>query len=560
MQKTQKFLAPPGEPADAKALRSTKGRAFVDFIQVTGLESFSKLDSVGRTAEPEGDVVVLTVQVERPQKPLHPILREERIAVIFYDSDHTYPEILALRSDFPSVPHTKYREKEFPRSLCLYDQGYENVKLDWTPSRFLHRIRYWLHHTSMGTLHGEDQPLEPLMLASPQRLILPGDYSLSEMKNHSGLFQVFRCASPKHEITLIAKRHQVASGAKADSVAAIFMCDEQTHGTIAHQPTNLEQLHDFCLKAGLNLGEQLAAKVKKWLLEKPTREILQCQLIVILLLPKRRRNGAGSETVEQWAFMTIATVQDVGISLDVIGKGGGSSAYLIAPPPFKKEKLGAIGIGTLQVLYGLSPSLAAAMNGIKENQSSIFAVGMGALGSQVYNNLIRSGFGRWILVDPDSLLPHNCARHFLGEWAIGQNKAEAMAQIANAALDQPKDSALIGSAIAADFLSPGNDAGTLERAYNKANLVLDFSASVAVSRRCALSKAKARHIGVFLNPSGSSLVITAEDSCRDVRLDWLEMLHYRTVLNEPRLYDNLRPQDARFRYGNSCRDVSLRLA
>lgn len=560
MQKPDQFLAPPGEPTDAAALRSTKGKAFFEFIQATDAESYAEILSVGRTAEPKGDVVVLTVQVERPQKPVHPILREERIAIVFFDADHTYPEVLALRSDFPSVPHTNYRETEFPRSLCLYDQGYENVKLDWTPSRFLHRIRYWLHHTSMGTLHGEDQPLEPLVQASPQRLILPGDYSLSEMKNQTGLFQVFRCASPKHEMTLIAKRHNIAPGTKADSVAAIFMCEEQTHGIIAHQPATLERLHDFCLKSGLNLGEQLAAKVRDWLLENPTREILQCRLIVILLLPKRRRDGARSETVEQWAFVSTATVQDVGIALDVIGKGGGTSAYLISPPALKKEKLGAIGIGTLQVLYGLSPSLAAAMNGNKENHSSILAIGMGALGSQVYNNLIRSGFGRWVLVDPDSLLPHNCARHFLGEWAVGQNKADAMAQIANAALDQPKDSASIGTAIAADFLSPGNEAERLEKAYNKADLILDFSASVAVSRRCALSKAKARHIGVFLNPSGSSLVITAEDASRDIRLDWLEMLHYRTVLNEPRLYDNLRPQDARFRYGNSCRDVSLRLA
>lgn len=560
MGSTLRFLDPPGAETKLAALRTGKGQAFAEFVRNTGAEAYVHLLSLARVAEPGADVLVLRVQVERPQKVVYPILREERLAVVFYDEDNTYPDVLALRADFPRVPHTNLRDKEFPISLCLYDQTYENVKLDWTPARFLNRIRYWLQKTATGTLHAEDQPLEPLLQGAPQRLILPGDYSLTDLQNQSGLFQIFRCPGVDHEVTLVAHPHKPGQSAKADSVAAVFACEEQTHGVIGYQPANLEQLHDFCMKAGLNLGEQLAAKAKAWLLNKPAKEILQCQLIVILLLPKRRNDGTRIETVEQWAFMTMKSVEQVGIALDVFDKGGGGAGYVIGAPPFKKEKLEQISVATLQVLHGLSPARAAAMNGSEENTSAILAIGMGALGSQVFNNLIRSGFGRWTLVDPDTLLPHNCARHFLGEWAVAQNKAEAMAQIANAVLDQPKDSPPIAKAIPADFLKPGKHAAVLEADYKTADLVLDFSASIAVSRRCASSESKTRHIGAFLSPSGSSLIVTAEDKKRRSRLDWLEMLHYRAVLNEPALKDSLRPHDARFRYGNSCRDVSIQLA
>jgi hypothetical protein len=561
MKRERRFLEPPGAKAEIGALQTEKGRAFAEFLRNSEDGSFARVAELRRASGPaSGDVVVLDVQVQRPQKVVHEILREERIAVLFFDADNAYPEVLALRNDFPEVPHTNLRDTELPRGLCLYDQPYENVKVDWTPARFLTRIRFWLQNTATGTLHGEDQPLEPLLLGSRQRLILPGDYSLGDLERDTGLFQVYRCGNAEDEVTLVARRHAPNQKEKVEFVATVFRCKEQTHGVIRYQPQNLEQLNDFCARAGLELGKDLATKARSWIVEKPTQEILRCKLIVILLLPKRRRDGRAVETVEQWAFLTTKTVEDVGAALGVIGKGGGTSAYIIGATEFKKEKLAEIPVATLQVLHGLSAGLAAAMNGTEEVLARVAAVGMGALGSQVFNNLIRSGFGRWTLVDPDTLLPHNCARHFLGEWAVGQNKAVAMAQVANAILDQPMEGEPIAQAIPADFINPGKHAGALDASYRGAELVLDFSASIAVSRHCANSDVKARHTAAFLSPSGASLILTAEDKERKIRLDWLEMLHYRAVLNEEQLKSSLTPSDSRFRYGNSCRDVSMRLA
>lgn len=561
MQKTATFLDAPGTKADLCSFQTAKGRAFAAFLLNAADEAYARVLEFRRVDGPcAADLIAFEVKVERPQKVVYPIRREERLAVLFFDKDHTYPDVLALRADFPEVPHTNLRDSELPRGLCLYDQPYENVKLDWTPARFLNRIRHWLQTTATGTLHGEDQPLEPLLLAPRERLILPGDCSLRELQKESGLFQVFRCLGPDDEITLIAQPHNPDQKQNADSVAAIFTCAEQTHGVIRFQPRNLAQLHDFCAKAGLNLARELVAKARAWILNKPTKEILACKLIIILLLPKKRSDGTRIETIEQWAFMTMKTVEEVGVALDVFGRGGGASAYIIGTPQPAKTRLADIPVATLQVLHGLSAGRAAAMNGTEEMTDPVFAIGQGALGSQIFNNLVRSGFGRWTLVDPDILLPHNGARHFLGSWAVGQNKAEAMAHVANSILDKRKDGEPVATAIVADFLKPGKNASLVEAQYKAAGLVLDLSASIAVSRQCASSNAKARHISAFLSPSGNSLILTAEDKGRAFRLDWLEMLHYRSVLHEDSLKSSLRPPDARFRYGNSCRDVSFELA
>src|SRR5205823_4548508 len=89
--------------------------------------------------------------------------------------DTWYPEVVALRSDFPRVPHLNHRNREFPRSLCLYEQPWPEIALRWTPSAFVERIRYWLAETAKGTLHHADQPLEPLLLGTGRRIIIPAD-------------------------------------------------------------------------------------------------------------------------------------------------------------------------------------------------------------------------------------------------------------------------------------------------------------------------------------------------------------------------------------------------
>jgi integrative and conjugative element protein (TIGR02256 family) len=181
---------------------------------------------------------------------------------------------------------------------------------------------------------------------------------------------------------------------------------------------------------------------------------------------------------------------------------------------------------------------------------------MGALGSQVVDILVRSGFGLWSLVDADVLLPHNLARHALPSQFVGWAKAEAMGcHLASLLTDS-----CVERAIFADVLDPGPKVADLNSALETSDAILDLSASIAVERKLALDlPATARRISVFLNPTGSSSILLAEDDQRTTRLDCLEMQYYRAILSREELIGHLSPLDGPIRYARSCRDVSSTL-
>jgi hypothetical protein len=109
----------------------------------------------------------------------------------------------------------------------------------------------------------------------------------------------------------------------------------------------------------------------------------------------------------------------------------------------------------------------------------------------------------------------------------------------------------------ADVLDPGDQAVLLASYFQQADTIADFSASVAVARHlCRDVQSSARRLSAFLNPSGTDLVVLAEDTKREIPLDCLEMQYYREVLTRPELATHLARKDGRVRYARSCRDIS----
>src|SRR6185437_11537326 len=65
-----------------------------------------------------------------------------------------------------------------------------------------------------------------------------------------------------------------------------------------------------------------------------------------------------------------------------------------------------------------------------------------------------------------------------------------------------------------------------------------------------------RRCSVFLNPSGSDLVLLCEDQERKSRLDWLEFQYYRELVNNDSLKSHFHWEHGRIRYARSCRDLT----
>lgn len=545
------YLQSPGEEISVIELRIPKAQEIV--ATIPKLSPYYTLREVRRISDKDdSEVVVFDTEVEIGQRTFYDIRNTERIAVIFPQTDDKFPEVLALRESFPKVPHINLREQEKPRSLCLFDEKYEELELRWTPVLFLERIRGWLSLTAKGELHAADQPLEPLLMGSQMHLIIPFDL-LTKGEESLDLLIIRRAEYGKSAMTLIADRIEKVppQNGEVPYAATIIKGNPQLHGIINTQPTTLYELHKFLLKAEIDLLSLLRKRLWDFKDNKKYK-LMKANLVLVIDMPKARRDGESPESSDVWAFLIQNTIEEIGIGIGIWAKKGDTIASLVPPDLMKKGE--SINIYTINPVNTLSRELATQLNGITTEDKEILLIGGGALGSQVLMALVRMGFGKWTIVDEDCLLPHNLARHALVSDFLGHSKAETLAYHANKIIDGEE----MASYIVANVLNPLSAADALKSAFNKSHFIIDASTSIPVSRYISRDiDSSARRISLFLSPSGKDSVLLAEDAEREIPLDCVEAQYYRYLINEPSLENHLKRSDGPIRYARSCRDLSF---
>lgn len=495
------------------------------------------------------EIVVFDVEVELAQRRACDIRRVEQIALVFSDGGETrLPEVLALRSDFPKVPHLNFRDQEYPRSLCIFDDPPEEVKLHWSAPRVVERIRQWLALTAKGTLHLNDQPLEPLLPGSLCQLVVPHD--LFTAVSGSEILVVGKPIDSGHGIkTFIATRVEEKK-TQPDGFGCVvtpIVAQPQLHGIIAAVPQNLSELHDFLNVGGVDLIGELRKRLKIW--KAQSSSIVEATLILIVWLPKQRDATASPETSDLRAFLTTIPIRKIGVEIGIWGDVDGVLGDLI---PLDETKAGQqVSLTLLNPHWAFSREQAVEFSGFEsEHEMKLVLVGVGALGSQMFMNLVRMGYGQWTLIDDDFLLPHNLGRHALTETFIGFPKAQALAFVANGMLGGEP----VAHGVVANVLDTSDET---VKEFAEAQMIIDVSTSIPAARHLTHDvESSARRVSLFLNPKATDLVVLSEDQQRTVPLDMIEMQYYRHLLHEPALVHHLRRNDERLRYAASCRDIS----
>ena len=537
-----RFFPVSGTTAAPEALTYPKGRDLAlrlaaEEVPNACLVECRRLDSA--------ETVVFDLRVEVPNQRVHKVLRNERIAATFYDGDDRKPKLEALRRDFPVVPHLNLHLQEYPRSLCLDEERYEELNRRWTAPRFVHRIRGWLELTSRGELHQDDQRLEPLLVDYLGHIVLPPDLATSTPE------QLYVTSIPPAEpggLFLLTHRQRPADGQAAlEIITSIYRCQPQTHGVIHRCPVTLADVAGIANTAELDLIAELRLALPT-LKEKSSTS----RVVLILMFPKMRTDGGPVENHDIWCFLIEKSVQQLGIELGIWEEIGGDLAALIS---VNDEKRGQnVSVAVLNPCFALTRDNAAQLNGRpKAKEMRIVGVGVGALGSQVVMNMARAGFGRWTLVDADRLMPHNVARHALDGRFVGWKKAETIAYSANTMTDE--DDVFVG--LDADLLRLGAKSSETKEALSSADAIVDMTASVAVQRHLARDMdVPGRKVCAFLTPSGADLVILAEDEAHRFTLDALEMQYYRALLNDGELAGHVDTGGSIQRYARSCGDTT----
>lgn len=551
------YLSTAGEVVARDMLRLSRAIALAQALAVGA--PYAWLVECRRLTDAEVETIVLEVEPEIPQRPAQGIRGIERIAVSFEASDAATPEVRALRTDFPLVPHINLRREALPRSLCLYDEPWPELQLHWTPAELITRLREWLAKTARNQLHAADQPLEPLLFGSPWTIVVPAELLRGE-EREGGVpapLRVRKMEAGADRVTLLAEVFEPPKedGAKTvtpEVVATTFVAKPQAHGVIHKQPVTLQALAELLAPAGVELLPELRSRLGTWQRECNYQDFHQARLALVVVLPKTRAPGSAVEATETWAFIAVQTIAEVGEQIGVWGLSEGVPGLLIGADETKQGD--EIGLALLNPTETFTRERAARLSGLGPRDGrNVVAVGLGALGSQVFLNLVRTGFGEWVLIDPDLLLPHNLARHALTGSFVGSAKAEAMALLANDLFRSEP----IAHSLMADILDPGEASEELGAALQNADIVLDTSASIAVARHLARDvDTAARRVSLFLSPTGDDAVLLAEDTARTIPLDLLEMQYYRHLTRNPKLADHLQGKQGTVRYGAGCRDRS----
>lgn len=532
-------------------LKLARAKDLAELLHSQDLNFVSLLGCYQSVDSPIFEIVCFNVEVERGQRAVHDIHKVEEIAVVFSEADSVIPEVLALREDFPRIPHTNVRPFEKPKSLCITDQPYEELKRSLTSVRLINLIRRWLSESFKGKLHESDQTLEPIFLESDYNLIIPPDF-LNATKPEISKVVAIQGLQVNKTFTFVVDfaSEDEQKGKESNFLATVIYADPQTHTVINKKPQNLKELGEILKNANINLIDVLHERLKKFNEESKIDNLFSKYLLMIIAFPKQREGSADIEGVDFFGFACDVQVGDIGKRIGLWEIVNGKPGFLIA----SKSEGEDVPIEMCKVIFGLNQKKARKLNGVeKEFEEKISMIGLGSLGSHIFQNLVRSGFGYWNLIDEDIILPHNLVRHAAPPFSIGHSKAKIMASFANALFNKK----IVDKVIIANAVTPLDQSKHLDEALKESSVVIDCSTSIALARHLVRDRNEpSRKISTFLNPIGDSVIVLAEDKKRSIKLDSLEMQYYRAIVNNEDLRNHLRTDGKKIRYSHACRDIT----
>lgn len=496
--------------------------------------------------------VGLDVEVERPQDLAYPIKATEPVAVLFPFDGRQF-SVLALRDDFPDTPHQNWSPLGTPYALCIDDRPWAEARLSATPHDIARRIQLWLAKAARGDLHDAAQPPDPLFFRSSLGLVLPRA-ALQDSRQPVELAGFVRT---DNQNLILCQAMQSSDNAPTFTVLA-FRALPQAMGRLRHAPISLAALVVDLEKCGIDLIRELKGRLKEWAgLVRTHVHRLSSRLAIVVALPVEVSGRQSTNDIR--AFLTFDTAGQIGVALGVLhannSRIGDRRAYMVAIPE-SQPSVRDLYIEPAEVHFALDRDLAAAISGHSTpDRRRALLVGAGSLGFQLALNLAREGMFAWTVVDDDHILPHNLVRHALFADDVGAPKAGTLAYHLGGLIGEPVQ------AIRSNVLAPDDtDREDLATALATADIIIDASASVAVSRHLAdLPEIKARRICAFSNPSGTAVVLLTEAADRNITLRDLEAQYHRLVLSEPALAGHLSTETSGVRYSGSCRAQTNRI-
>lgn len=484
----------------------------------------------------DGDeLICLKFLPDIPNAPVINIVEEEPVLIITSPNNQRLPKVFALRDNFPlGLSHTNVSKNERPVSLCIFEENFEELKHKWSGSYFLQSIKGWLELTARDQLHRDDQPLEPFVIGSKGIIVNSGRPFIKEQSNGFYVTTESRLGTPMHKL---------------------FITTSPVDNGVVHlKVDNFHALHQLFISKDIDLLRLIRPKiidlVNKGLKGQLIGDFWKGIIFLIAEIPIKRDAGSMESTVAGFKINVALGELSKLFGRAILGVG----RTIEIEENLSEDILKTIDIEILNPHLNLNSTLAKKFSGIdpKNSESKISLIGLGAIGSQFFMNLARSGFGTWNLIDKDILLPHNFIRHASTniENHLTEYKAMAISEQANKLLNDPCFSNPFAKSIY------DMDKTILQ----DSDVIIDMSTSIGVERYLSNEYEEVRKLSCFLNPLGTDFVMLMEDPEGKYPLDLLEMQYYKELVNNNELHNHLNfEQEGKIRYARGCRDITSKI-
>ena len=294
------FFPSPGDPLEPEAFTLDRARQVRDAL---ALYPFASLIEARRrvTENRHEELLVVEIEADVPQDTVYDIRTPERLVLGFECDDRDYPTVDALRTNFPSVPHLYWTPAEEPRSLCLYEAPWAELRLRWTGAGFLGDIARWLARTAIGELHDADQPLEPFLFGSRCIVVIPDGLfeGGAKRKAYVAVAVAEREGRPSVLKLLAVGEDELSESRRMHVVTAVG--EPAVQDAMHDCPRNMMELIELLRLGGIDLVNVLVEQLGL-LFEGGRGPREEDGLLLLVKLLRRRRPAGAAEALEAWAF------------------------------------------------------------------------------------------------------------------------------------------------------------------------------------------------------------------------------------------------------------------
>ena len=552
------WLASCGSPISGSTLSNSQAARLVDFVE---RHTGAVATFFGARRRCDQELVVLDVRTGAPQAPVHPIRRTERVGILF-DREGAMPLVAMLRDDFPDTEKQLLVPAGWPACICIDDRPWLEALLNWTPAELIDRILMWFRRASHGELHDARQPLEPILLGSPLRFIiarsiLETDATEDLIAQHDLEQDAILRVKP------LAETGEITKGSVPICIMAYRVRSERMQ-RLRHAPATLGELADLLDARGIDAYADLAGRFAKWLADGESAAWrLNARFAIIVEMPIVSPRGERQEGVDLRAFVSAKSAGDIavalGVALNTTRQQGSKVGYVqrIGQHLLDQQAVDAISMQPAEVHLEFERDLAARLAGRSAPDTRrVVLIGAGAMGSHLADCLVRDGRFHWTVIDDDRLLPHNLARHIACNDQTSRYKAVILADHLNRTL---VDHLAVAQPLAVNLFATSTSGAGHAEALDKADLIIDATASVPAARYLSDHGAPARRFSTFFNPSGEAAVLLAEPVDRRLTLRDLEAQYLGLVLRTERLADHLATLPDVVAYTGACRAITSRI-